>query len=226
MREVDFLPDWYVGVRRQRALLTAQTWLTAGLVMAGLAVLGIVRTHAGEASAALAHTEQAAEQATKSVQQLDQTLALQQQLVAKQQVLSDVGLGVEASRVIAELAAHAPRELCFENVEIRTDEQARQPTIADRARAGGAAAVLPAVSRRLLLRITGVAPTEDAITTFWSQLMQRPWAEEVRIVNTAEDTRVDHTVRTFELTLTIPLDAPAADALGAIGAQLQPAGAR
>lgn len=213
MREVDFLPEWYLGVRRQRALLTAQTWVTAGLVCAGLVAILIVHARAGEASAALQVTEQRAEQATKSVQQLDETLALQQQLVAKQQVLSDVGLGVEASRVIAEIAACAPRELCFDAIEVKTEEQARAATIAERAR--GAAG--PLVSRRLLLRIVGVAPTEDAITTFWSQLIQRPYAEDVRIVNTDEDTRAEHAMRTFEVTLAIPLDAPAA---------VQPAGAR
>ena len=215
MREVEFLPDWYHGVRRQRALLTAQTWVTAGLVVAGLATLLAVRSHAGEATAALQITEQRAELATRSVQQLDETLTLQQQLVAKQQVLSDVGLGVEANRVIAELAASAPRELCFDAIEIRTDEQTKVATIADRARAGAAA--VPLITRKLLLRITGIAPTEDAITTFWSQLMMRPYAEEVRIVNTDEETRAEHTMRTFEVTLAIPLDAPAA---------AEPAGAR
>ena len=213
MREVEFLPDWYLAVRRQRALLTAQTWVTAGLVVAGLCALAVVRTHAGEASAALRQTERQAELATRSVRQLDEALVLQQQLVAKQQVLSDVGLGVEANRVVAELAACAPRELCFDLIEARTEEQARVATIADRARGAGA----PTMSRRLLLRVTGVAPTEDAITAFWSQLMQRPYAEEVTLRNTNEDTRTDHAVRTFEVTLTIPLDAPAS---------AQPAGAR
>lgn len=210
MPDVDFLPPWYAGVRRQRAMLRVQTWLTTGLVVAGLAALVVVRGRAMQASAALAATSDDADRATRTVRKLDETIALQQQLVAKQRVLSDVGLGVEASRVVNEIASCAPREVCFDGLELKTDEQVKAPTIADRARASAAGGPVPAfVTRRLLLRVTGVAPTEDAVTTFWTQLVQRPYVEEARIVNTAELEADGRTMRTFEITLSIPLDVPA-----------------
>lgn len=204
MREVNFLPAWYPSLRRQRASLTAQTWVTAGLVVAGLVTLAAVHAHSTEAAAALQQTRHRAIQATQNVQKLDETLVLQQQLVAKQKVLTDVGLPVEVARVVGELAQAAPREVCFDSIEIRTDEQTRAPSIADRAKAG--ANVSPTVTRRLQVRLTGLAPTEDAVTMMWSKLLQQPFVDDARLANSTDHEDSGHLMRAFEITLSIPMD--------------------
>lgn len=41
MREIDFLPQWYPAVRRQRSILRAQVWASAVIVSAGVVALTV-----------------------------------------------------------------------------------------------------------------------------------------------------------------------------------------
>lgn len=204
MREVNFLPTWYPKVVRQKRLLTAQAWITAVLVGGGLVALYSAHRTSLAAGAELQHSKDRAQQMIKQVHQLDEMLDLQKQLVAKQAIVTDLGLPVEISRVVAEMGACAPREVTFTQLWANTAEHA-PVTIAERAAAavGGRA---DAVSRKLDLRLHGVAPTEGEVTTFWSRLMARPSFSAVRLVNSTEKVDGDHKMREFEITFSIDLD--------------------
>jgi hypothetical protein len=201
MRELDFLPDWYPAVRRQRSMLRWQVYASAAVVIAGVAAL-TVSYHQVEASQlALVQAKDRAEQAVKEVHQLDEMLSLQNQLETKRQIISELGLPVELSRVISEFSQSLPREVSFTDIDIKTTEHSVESN-ADRSKPDGK----KRVSRRLEMALKGVAPTESEVTAFWSRLIQRPFFTEVRLANSVERTSGEHRWRYFEITLAIPLD--------------------
>jgi hypothetical protein len=201
MREIDFLPEWYPSVRRQRSVLRLQVYISAAVVLAGVAALTVSYHQCEAAQQQLNQTNDRAQQAVKEVHQLDEMLSLQNQLVAKRQIVSELGLPVEMSRVISEFSQCLPREVSFTDVDMKTTE-VTVDSIADRARNDGK----KLTSRRLEMTVKGVAPTESEVTAFWSRLIQRPFFTEVRLVNSIEKTNGEHRWRSFEVTLAIPLD--------------------
>lgn len=201
MREVDFLPSWYGAVRRQRAMLRTQAIVSGCIVFAGIIGLLFSYRQCAAAEQVLTHTNQEAAQAVKQVHQLDDLLSLQKQLEGKKRIASELGLPVELSRVISELNDCLPREASFTETEFQSTETTPQ-TISDRAKRGGDRAT----TRRLQLRLQGIAPTESEVTAFWSRLIQRPFFTEVRLVNSVERRNGEHRWRSFEVTLAIPLD--------------------
>lgn len=203
MREVNFLPAWYPKVVRQKQLLTAQAWGTATIVVGGfIALLGAHRAGAA-ADRDLLSAKERAQLMVQQVHQLDEMLNLQKQLVAKQAIVSELGLPVELSRVVAEMGACAPREVTFIEIRAATVERGPQ-TIAERAAA--ATGMRPAAERQLELRLRGIAPTEGEVTAFWSRLMSCPSFSAVRLVNSNEKIEGDHKMREFEITFSISLD--------------------
>lgn len=201
MREVDFLPDWYPAVRRQRSVLRVQVYASAAVVLAGVAALTVSYHQCEAAQRQLNQTNERAEQAVKEVHQLDEMLSLQNQLKTKRQIVSELGLPVELSRVMSEFNQCLPREVSFTDVDIKTVENTVD-SIAERAKNEGK----KSVTRRFEMALKGVAPTESEVTAFWSRLIQRPYFTEVRLVNSVERTSGEHRWRYFEITLAIPLD--------------------
>ncbi len=201
MREVNFLPDWYQAVCRQRMYLRTQVFATGAVALAGLITLLVSYRQCEAATQALHYTSQKAEQAVKQVHQLDEMLSLQHQLVGKRRIVSELGLPVELSRVISELNDCLPREANFTDIELKTQETPLE-SIADRAKQPNASTV----TRKLALNLKGIAPTESDVTAFWSRLIQRPFFTEVRLVNSIERRNGEHRWRSYEITLAIPLD--------------------
>lgn len=201
MREIDFLPDWYPSVRRQRSVLRTQVYASAAVVLAGVAALTVSYHQCVAAQQDLGLTNEHAARAVKQVHQLDEMLTLQNQLVAKQQVVSELGLPVEITRIISEFNDCLPREVSFTDIDVHTSETTVD-SISERAKSGGG----KVVTRRLEIGLKGVAPTESEVTAFWSRLIQRPFYTDVRLVNSVERTSGDHRWRYFEITLAIPLD--------------------
>jgi Tfp pilus assembly protein PilN len=201
MREFDFLPEWYPAVRRQRSVLRMQVYASATVVVAGVAALLVSYHQCEAAQQTLTLTNARAEQAVKEVHQLDEMLSLQNQLVTKRQIVSELGLPVELGRVVSEFNECLPREVSFTDIDIKTTE-ASIDSISERAKQGGN----KTVSRRLEISLKGLAPTESEVTAFWSRLIQRPFFTEVRLVNSVERTSGEHRWRYFEITLAIPLD--------------------
>lgn len=201
MREIDFLPEWYPAVRRQRGVLRLQVFASAAIVVIGVASLAFSYQQCAAAQQELDHTNDRAAQAVKQVQQLDEMLSLQNQLVAKQQIVSELGLPVETTRVVSEFNECLPREVSFTEISMHTTETTVD-SISERAKQGGG----KAVTRRLEMELKGIAPTESEVTALWSRLIQRPFCMDVRLVNSVERTSGDHCWRYFEITLAIPLD--------------------
>ncbi len=201
MREIDFLPEWYPPVRRQRSVLRMQVWASAAVVLAGVIALTVSYGQCEAAQQRLNITRDHAERAVKDVHQLDEMLSLQNQLVAKRQIVTELGLPVELSRVISEFNDCVPREVSFTDVDFKTTETSVD-SISERAKQGGT----KVVSRRLEICLKGVAPTESEVTAFWSRLIQRAFFTEVRLVNSVERRSGEHRWRYFEVTMSIPLD--------------------
>jgi len=201
MREIDFLPQWYPAVRRQRSILRAQVWASAIIVSAGVVALTVSYQQCEAAQRRFEVTREHADHAVKQVHQLDEMLSLQNQLVAKRQIVSELGLPVELSRVISEFNDCVPREVSFTDIEFKTTETALE-SISDRAKQSGG----KTMTRRLEIALKGVAPTESEVTAFWSRLIQRPFLTEVRLVNSVERRNGEHRWRYFEITVAIPLD--------------------
>jgi hypothetical protein len=206
MREINFLPAWYPKVVRQKKLLTLQAWATAVVVVGGLGGLLVMHRTTRKVQTELDRTQVKATQTIKAVHQLDELLDLQRELVAKKAIVNELGLPVELSRVLAEMGSCTPREVTFTEVEANTLESA-PATIAERAVAAASGKSSTGGTRRLELKLRGIAPTEGEVTTFWSRLIQRPFMSQVRLVNSTEKIDGDHKMRVFEITLNIALDA-------------------
>jgi Fimbrial assembly protein (PilN) len=206
MREINFLPDWYPRVVRQRRMLTLQAYATALLVTGGLVALMWMKHKTVRLDAELNVTQAKALDTVKAVHQLNEMLDLQKQLVAKKSIVGELGLPVELSRVITEMGACTPREVTITSIDANTIETAA-PSIADRAVAAASGKSAVAQSRRLDLKLRGVAPTEAEVTALWSRLIERPFLSQVRLVNSTEKVDGEHKMREFEMTLSISLDA-------------------
>lgn len=201
MREIDFLPAWYPKVRRQRRLLTIQAYATAVLVLAGLIALFATQRKADAARHELEGSKQRAQKTIEAVHELDEMLKLEQRLSQQQRIVAELGLPVEVNRVLAEVGSCLPREATLTQINVLTQETSQQLTILDRAtgKNGGP-------RRQMELKVSGVAPTEAEVTTFWTRLAALPFLEQVKLINTDESRQGDHLMRKFEVTFVIRLD--------------------
>jgi hypothetical protein len=201
VREIDFLPAWYPQLRRQRSLFRAQVWLSFAILCAIVITLVSMRTSVVRAQSELRTVEDHLTRTFNEVKELDETISLQKQLMAKQQLAAQLGLPVELTRVMAEVASCMPAEMSLEEVGFTTEEY--RPSIAEAARNGTAASL---ISRKMRVRLKGVAPSETHVGGFFGKLSDRRFLDEVRRDSTYDRDVGVHRVRAFEISFTIPLD--------------------
>lgn len=210
MCEVEFLPSWYPAALRRRALLRAQTWATVAIAVAvGLFLLlqrralYAVEIDRRSAAAELADTR-------SKVQELDEQVRLQAELLDKQNLVAQLGMPVELSRVLAEVGDCMPADVTLEEMNVATAETDRTVVEQQRGRSGkplrDAANDSIAKSRRLRVQIAGVAPSDSQVYGFFGQLADRRFFDNVRLDRTSERRTDSHVMREFAVSFEVPLD--------------------
>ena len=206
MRELEFLPDWYPRLRRQRRRVLLQTWV-ALLVVAGLALwLTLARRNASRADVALRAFEAQVLQTETERRQLDEQLRMKAQLEQREEVVASLGFPVEMSRLLRTLDVIMPREMSLKDVTCTTIEQ---PLVYDGPAAAQARAPQdkPAVDRRLKVSLVGVAPNDLDLANFLTGLTNYPFFEQIQLLKADGVIDAGHTMREFEVTFSMSLNA-------------------
>ncbi|MCS7033542.1 MAG: PilN domain-containing protein [Phycisphaerae bacterium] len=218
MRELEFLPEWYPILRRRRGLAVTQAWVTA-VLMAALCLVGVAehrRVMAYEATS----TELTAEmnRTRAQLRMLDEQLELKKQLEQQSLILSKVGLQVDISRLLGEIAHLMSRETFLLEFRAETEETVR-PSEKNGAnnsrsradtRSGNAAEDAPC-DRKLRVKLVCVAPSDVDVANFLAGLTNKPFLEQVAMTYAKDRTQSGRVMREFEITFQVNLNTPSAE---------------
>jgi Tfp pilus assembly protein PilN len=201
VREPEFVPSWYPLLLRRRRLLAVQSWATAALTV-GLAVWALVGMHRISMSrAGLAGVQTQLTQTGIDLQRLNELSVIQAQLERQDQIVRDLGVHVPVARMLSALSELMPPMMALTDLELQTEETATPPTDADRAKG-----INSKITRKLRLKLTGVAPTEDELATFLTQLYAVPYFSDVGLVKSEEQSDKVHLMRQFQVKFALDLD--------------------
>jgi Tfp pilus assembly protein PilN len=206
MRELEFLPDWYPRLRRQRRMVILQGWVTLAVVI-GLAMwLTLARRNVRHAEAALSAFEVQIRQTETEKRQLDEQLRMKAQLEQRAQVVASLGFPVEMSRVLRTLDVIMPREMSLKDVTCTTEELHVAPQGAALGQA--LSQEKPRLDRRLKVRLVGVAPDDVDLANFLAGLTNYPFFEQIALLKADGVVSGGHAMREFEVTFSMSLNTP------------------
>jgi Tfp pilus assembly protein PilN len=204
MRDVNLLPSWYPLFRRKRRMFCAQV-VVSGLVLFALFgwwCLGYERLQATRGL--LGATRDQLSEKQDEVAQLQRIVGLQEQLISKQRVMSQIGLPVEQSRVLNAIIDAMPADTWLTLVTAKTEE--RLLTAAELGLASTRVRGEAPKTRRLLIRIEGIALSDADVMTLFSTLSTNPVFEHVKLGGSSEIQHLGRLVRRFDLSFQIRLD--------------------
>ena len=210
MREPEFLPDWYRLLLTRRRAVALQAWGTAALAV-GLGIWAFVgqrQMHASEAR--LVTVQRQLSETGVDLQRLSDIEAVKHELEQQDRIVNRLGVHVPAARMMAALAQLMPGQMALVDLEMRTEEIAAPQSEIDRAR--GAA---PRIGRKLHMNLTGLAPSEEELATFLTQLVAVPYFGEVELVKAEDHAEDSHLMRKFEVTFAMNLDETPGSAVAA-----------
>lgn len=220
MRELEFLPDWYPRLRKRKRFVGVQAWAT-GVLLAGLCLWGwLSDRNIRAASASITVLKGEISQTDSELRRLDEALAQQKELTAKDLIMKKLGEHVESTRVLAAIQEAMPDEMALLNFSTEVRETPRKaPGLV------AAAAVQnsqPLVDRRLEVSILGVGPTDATLAKFMRNLNDSGLVDHINMSFSQERVEANRVMRQFAVTFGVDLNAPgsgtaAVDAAG--GAQ-------
>jgi len=206
MREIDFLPPWYAQFLRRKRTVFFQTWVTLGVALGlGLWVF-LAERNERSAEGVLDTLSGQIQQTSTQLQQMERLEMLRRQLRQQAEVLTKLGIHVEAGRLISKLSDATPPSLSFLSLNIDTDEIPVQLSAAERGTLKEGSK--PPVDRRLRVRLQGVAPTDLELATFLTDLNQTSFFERPALTYVKERKEMGHVLREFEVTFSINLNNP------------------
>jgi Tfp pilus assembly protein PilN len=206
MREIDFLPPWYSQFLRRRRTVFFQTWVALGVLL-GLGLwMFLAERNQRSAEAVLDTLSGQIQQTSTQLQQMERLEMLRRQLRQQAEVLTKLGIHVEAGRLISKLSDATPPSLSLLSFNIDTDEIPVQLSAAERATMKEGSR--PPVDRRLRVKLQGVAPTDLELATFLTDLNQTSFFERPSLTYVKERRESGHVLREFEVTFSINLNNP------------------
>lgn len=204
MRELEFLPAWYPQARRRRRTVLLQGWLTVLFIVGmGAYVVSADRSIRSD-ERALACLRDQVRQTDSQLAEMDKLDTLLKQWRQQDQVVSRLGLYVEACTMMQTLDSIMPRQMALVGVQLDNEEKAEQSAVLA-ARAPGSGGE-PPVDRRLKVRVQGVCPTDVDLANFVTRLADVPFFELVTITYAREKSENNHVMREFEVTFSINLN--------------------
>jgi hypothetical protein len=198
MRELEFLPSWYPHLRRRKRFVILHAWATV-LVMAGLGLwLFLASRNTARREGDCKAVVWQLDQSRADLKDLTVQLNEKQRLQAQQRVISKLGTHVEASRLLAKLDQIMPREMTLTDASFDTVEQSKPIENSSDPKA-------VEVSRKLLVKVSGVTPSDADWAGVIAKLTNVPFFKEVRLVGAHDKTDKGHLMREFELSFVVDL---------------------
>jgi Tfp pilus assembly protein PilN len=204
MRELEFLPTWYPQLRSRRKMVAIQLWATmvVGLcLMAWIALTNRTVVHKQFQSRTL---DRQLLQSRSDLKQLDEMLAEEKTLQAEQQIMSRVGMHVEVSRLFAKLDQIMPKEMSLTQANFDTQEQVKDTDPKPGVK-GAAAEKTHLVTRKLVVHLTGVTPSDADWATVLAKLGGIPFFQDVQLENAHDKSQSGHLLREFEVSFVVDL---------------------
>ena len=199
MRELEFLPPWYMQLRHRRRLVLVQLWATI-VLGCGLAMwMSLVQRNERATNVALEQLCSQLTQTDEQLKQMDRLSTLQRQWRQKAEVLERLGAHVESSRLLSTIAEALPERVSLMSFQVDVEESAGSGTRAD-GKSG--------MDRRLRVRLQGVAPTDVELASFLTELNRIPFLENVAPTYARDRREPGHVLREFELMFTVNLNMP------------------
>lgn len=200
MHDLEFLPDWYPQTRRRRRLVLLQGWLTL-VVLFGLGGwILLAERNIAVAEDSLRALKGQLSQTDAQLAEMDKLDVMRKQLSQQNQILSRIGLYVEACSMVHRIDSLMPRQMSLTGIRLENEEKVDN----------SAAQVVKgeqAVDRRLKVTIQGVCPTDVDLANFMTQLAAEKYFDQVNITYAREKSESNHVMREFEITFSINLNA-------------------
>jgi Tfp pilus assembly protein PilN len=203
MRELDFLPEWYPQSRRRKRIVLLQGYMTL-LLAAGLTTWFLLtQRNTLAAAATLADLNRQISQTHQEMHQLEEQVALKNQLLIQRQIGEKLGLPVEMSRLLYTLDHNLPPQMSLTDLSFDTQEQLK---VANTLAAARVATQGDNIDRRLHVRLDGVAPTDDDVANFLTGLARVPFFDDVAMSYSRDGTENGRVMREFEVTFSLNLN--------------------
>jgi Tfp pilus assembly protein PilN len=207
MRELEFLPGWYVRLRKRRRAVFLQLWMTFALAGGAGLWIGLVARNVREASAALTELKGRMKETDAQLEQMDRLENLRRQLRQQAEILASLGDHVDATRLMARLNDALPGNVSLLAIGLEVEERPIQVGGAVRLTGNGDPAKV-AMERRLKVRVQGVAPTDLELSVFLTELNKTAFFEEVAPAYAKDRKESGHILREFEVNFFVDLTAP------------------
>jgi Tfp pilus assembly protein PilN len=204
MRELEFLPEWYVRLQRRRRYVMLQTWITVVVAVALGSWLFLVGRNQSSAQASLDNLQSHLIDSRQQLQQMERLERLRVQWRQQAEVLEGMGLHVEAARLLERIAEVLPPSAALVGISSELEEVPVALSGTQRA-ALKDPKVLP-VDRRLRVKVQGVAPTDVELATFLTELNGVPFFEAVGLNYVRDRREAGHVQRLFEVSFLVNLN--------------------
>lgn len=201
MRDMEFLPEWYPQTRQRRRLVHLQGWLTLVLVAGMGAHLVLADRNIRTAETSLAGLQAQTAQIDAQLSEMDKLDAMRRQYRQKEQVVSRLGVYVEACTMMDTLDAVMPKQMTLTSLVVENEEKVDASAV-QAAKSPGEAPV----DRRLKVKVQGVCPTDSDLANFMTQLGAVPFFEQVNVAYWKEKSENGHVMREFEVSFALNLN--------------------
>jgi Tfp pilus assembly protein PilN len=203
MRELEFLPAWYKQIHDRKRMVVLQSWLTGALLVGLGAYFFLANRNVAASQESVALLDNQLAEMHQQLQKLHGLRDVQKQFRQQDQVISKLGLHVEATRLLNTLDTVVPPEMTILDLSMDNEEQLRAPSLL--LASPEALQKDPAVDRKLRVKLTGVTPTDIELANFLKGLTTVPFFEQLSMTYTRD--RSDHglTMREFEVTFVVNL---------------------
>ena len=206
MREIEFLPSWYLTVRRRKLAVTVQAWATVVLAMVLLIWTGVARFRVLNARNELASLRRDMNKTQLELTRLDSMTQIKRRWSEQGEVLSKIGVSVESTRLLGLIAQSTPESISLIGMSLQTEEKIDATKTLINARATRDKE--PAMDRKLRVRLQGVAPSNAEVADMMTRLAANNFLEDVSMGYTKDSDQSGRLVREFEVTFALDLNAP------------------
>jgi Fimbrial assembly protein (PilN) len=201
VREPDFMPSWYSLLLRRRRTVVMQAW-ALGAVALALIAWGSIGQH--QLRVAESHLDSVRTQLVQTgvdLAHLADIETVKRELEHQDQIVRRLGVHIPASKMLQVVDELMPRSMALNELDMDTVEIPEVLTETQHA-----AGVKPRVTRKLQVRLDGLAPTYVELGTFMTSLVAEPYIGDVALVRATDSAQDGHLMRTFEVTFALNLD--------------------
>jgi Tfp pilus assembly protein PilN len=200
MRELEFLPAWYPALRRRKRFVALQAWMAGAIVVALGSWMLLAQRNVSAAESSLAGLQSQLQQTDDQLHRLSELQSLKRQMSQQAQVVALLGPHVPTARLIDVVEEVMPSDMAI--LDFSMDSQSQMMAAPTLRAASGAQ---PAVSRSLLIRLHGVAPSDVDLGNFLARLAGVPYFDDIAMAYSKDRVDSGHLMREFEVTFSVRL---------------------